>query len=228
MVSIVDKSDSEIKTDVLAELQYEPSVKVTDIGVLVQDGVVTLNGFATNYGEKMNAVRAARRVAGVRAIADDIVIKMMDSQYRSDGDIALAVANRMDWSTVVPTGAVEVSVRDGHVTLEGQLEWWYQKDAAEKALQNLAGVKAVTNLITLKPSESASDINTDIYTAFERNYLLDARKIQVETTGSKVVLSGIVRNNDEREEAERVAWSAPGVYSVDNQVKVKWFWETTD
>lgn len=228
MVAIVDKSDTEIKTDVLAELQYEPSVNVTDIGVLVQDGVVTLNGFATNYGEKWNAVRAAKRVAGVRAVADDIIIKMMESEYRSDGDIALAVANRMDWSTVVPKGAVEVSVRDGHVTFEGQVEWWYQKDAAEKALQNLAGVKGVTNLITLKPSESASDINTAIYTAFERNYLLDARKIQVETAGNKVVLRGTVRNNDEREEAERVAWSAPGVYSVDNQVKVKWFWDNTD
>jgi osmotically-inducible protein OsmY len=228
MVSIVDKSDTELKTDVLAELQYEPSVKVTDIGVLVKDGVVTLNGFATNYGEKWNAVRAAKRVAGVRAIADDIVIKMVDSQYRSDGDIAMAVANRMDWSTMVPKGAVEVSVRDGHVTLEGQLEWWYQKHAAENALQHLAGVKGLTNLITLKPSESASDINTAIDTAFERNYLLDARKIQVETTGNKVVLRGTVRNNDEREEAERVAWSAPGVYSVDNQVQVKWFWENTD
>jgi osmotically-inducible protein OsmY len=203
-------------------------VKVTDIGVLVHDGVVTLNGFATNYGEKWNAVRAARRVAGVRAVADDIVIKMLDSQYRSDGDIAMAVANRMDWSTEVPNGAVAVSVRDGHVTLEGQLEWWYQKHAAESALQNLAGVKGVTNLITLKPSQTSSDINASIYTAFERNYLLDARKIQVETVGNKVVLRGTVRNNDEREEAERVAWSAPGVYSVDNQVKVKWFWETTD
>lgn len=228
MAAVVDKSDAEIKTDVLAELQYEPSVKVTDIGVLVQDGVVTLNGFATNYGEKWNAVRAARRVAGVRAIADDIIIKMVDSQYRSDGDIAMAVANRMDWSTVVPTGAVQVSVRDGRVTLEGQVEWWYQKNAAEGALQNLAGVKEVANLITLKPSATSSDINTTIYTAFERNYLLDARKLQVETTGNKVVLRGMVRNNDEREEAERVAWSAPGVYSVDNQVKVKWFWDNTD
>jgi osmotically-inducible protein OsmY len=228
MAAIVDKSDTEIKTDVLAELQYEPSVNVTDIGVLVQDGVVTLNGFATNYGEKMNAVRAARRVAGVRAIADDIVIKMMDSHYRSDGDIALAVANRMDWSTVVPTGAVEVSVQDGHVTLAGQLEWWYQKDAAEKVLQQLAGVKRVSNLITLNPAKVASDTTTTIYTAFERNYLLDARKIQVETTGNKVVLRGTVRNNDEREEAERVSWSAPGVYSVDNQIQVKWFWDNTD
>ncbi len=228
MAATVDKSDTEIKTDVLAELQYEPSVKVTDIGVLVQDGVVTLNGFATNYGEKWNAVRAAKRVAGVRAVADDIVIKLLDSQYRSDGDIALAVANRMDWSTEIPTGAVEVSVRDGHVTLEGQLEWWYQKHAAESVLQNLVGVKAVTNLITLKAAQNASDINAAIYLAFERNYLLDARKIKVETTGNKVVLRGIVRNSDEREEAERVAWSAPGVYSVDNQVKVKGFWEVTD
>jgi osmotically-inducible protein OsmY len=167
-------------------------------------------------------------VAGVRAIADDIVIKMMDSQYRSDGDIALAVANRMDWSTVVPTGAVEVSVQDGHVTLGGQMEWWYQRDAAEKALQHLAGVKRVSNLITLNPAKVASDTTATIYTAFERNYLLDARKIQVEATGNKVVLRGTVRNNDEREEAERVAWSAPGVYSVDNQIQVKWFVDNTD
>jgi len=228
MVSTVDKSDTEIKTDVLAELQYEPSVKVTDIGVLVQDGVVTLNGFATNYGEKWNAVRAAKRVAGVRAVADDIIIKMMDSQYRSDGDIALAVANRMDWSTLVPKGAVEISVKDGRVTLEGQLDWWYQKHAAENALLHLAGVKEVTNLITLKPTETPADLDTSIKSALERNYLLEARKIQVETRGNKVVLRGTVRNNDEREEAERVAWAAPGGYSVDNQVKVQWFWDSTD
>src|ERR1035437_7325098 len=98
MAAIVDKSDTELKADVLAELQFEPSVKVTDIGVLVQDGVVTLNRFATNYGEKWNAVRAVRRVPGVRAIADDIIIKMVDYKFRSDGDIAMAVANRMDWS----------------------------------------------------------------------------------------------------------------------------------
>ena len=228
MKSDISKNDTELKNDVLAELKYEPSVQVSDIGVLVKDGAVTLNGYATNYGEKWEAVRAAKRVAGVRAIADDIEVKLPDSLRRTDGDIAAAAANQIDWSTTIPTGTIEVTVREGWITLEGEVEWWYQKDAAENAVRYLAGVKGVSNLITIKPKVASAEVATAIKSAFERNALLDANKIQVETSGNTVTLRGKVRNHAERDEAERAAWGAPGVWSVDNQLKVAWSWELAE
>ncbi len=225
MKSNVKKNDSELKSDVLAELKYEPRVMVSDIGVLVNDGAVTLNGFATSYGEKWDAVRAAKRVAGIKAIADDIEVKLPGSLRRTDGDIAAAAANQIAWLTTIPKGAVEVTVREGRITLEGEVEWGYQKNAAGNAVQYLTGVKGVTNLITVKPTVAPAEVATAIKSAFDRNALLDANKIQVETSGSKVVLRGKVRNHAERDEAERAAWAAPGVSSVDNKLKVDWHWD---
>jgi len=223
MISSVEKTDTEIKSDVLAELKYEPSVKVTDIGVLVKDGTVTLNGFATNYGEKWQAVTAAKRVAGVRAIADDIKVKLWDSFVRTDGEIAAAAANQIKWSTSIPAGAVKVTLRDGWITLEGEVGWWYEKNAAEDAVKDLTGVLGVSNQITIKPKPSSANIESDIESAFERNALLDASKIKVETSGNEVTLRGKVSNYSEREEAERVAWAAAGVSSVDDQLDIEWF-----
>jgi len=223
MISSVEKTDTEIKSDVLAELKYEPSVKVTDIGVLVKDGTVTLNGFATNYGEKWQAVTAAKRVAGVRAIADDIKVKLWDSFVRTDGEIAAAAANQIKWSTSIPAGAVKVTLRDGWITLEGEVGWWYEKNAAEDAVKDLTGVLGVSNQISIKPKPSSANIESDIESAFERNALLDASKIKVETSGNEVTLRGKVRNYSEREEAERVAWAAAGVSSVDDQLDIEWF-----
>ena len=228
MKTLIEKSDIELKTDVLTELKYEPAVNVADIGVLVHNGTVTLNGFATSYGEKWNAVHAAKRVSGVNAIADDIVIRLPNSWERSDGDIAAAVASRLDWSSSVPAGAVSVMVRDGWLTLEGELERWYQKDVAENAVRDLTGVKGVTNLITIKPRLVASEVETSIEAAFERNALLDAEEVHVETSGNKVTLSGTVCNYAERDEAQRVAWAAPGVASVDNQLTVESSWGFED
>ena len=223
MISSVEKTDTEIKSDVLAELKYEPSVKVTDIGVLVKDGTVTLNGFATNYGEKWQAVTAAKRVAGVRAIADDIKVKLWDSFVRTDGEIAAAAADQIKWSTSIPAGAVKVTLRDGWITLEGEVGWWYEKNAAGDAVKDLTGVLGVSNQITIKPKPSSANIESDIESAFERNALLDASKIKVETSGNEVTLRGKVRNYSEREEAERVAWAAAGVSSVDDQLDIEWF-----
>jgi VCBS repeat-containing protein len=218
----IKKSDLELKTDVLAELKYEPGVSVTDIGVLVKDGAVTLNGYVTSYGEKWDAVRATKRVAGVNAIADDIEVKLRDSIRRTDGEIAAAAANQINpGSTTMPAG-IAVTVREGRITLEGEVEWWYQKSSAESAVQYLAGVKGVSNLITVKPRLSSADIAVDIQSAFKRNALFEAGKIQVETSGNNVTLRGKVRNYGEREEAERVAWAAAGVSSVDNEIKVEW------
>ena len=225
MSTITIKSDTEIKNDVLSELRYEPRVKVADIGVLVKDGTVTLNGFATSYGEKWDAVKAVKRIGGVKAIADDIEVKFPESLRRNDGDIATAAANQIEWSTTIPQGSVQVTVSEGRITLEGQVEWWYQKDAAEDGVRYLAGVNRVFNLITIKPKVTPAKIEAAIEAAFERSAVLDAKKIEIETSGDKVTLTGKVRNYTERDEAERVAWAAPGVYSVDNQLAVEWSWE---
>jgi osmotically-inducible protein OsmY len=220
MKNIGNKSDADIKTDVLSELNYEPSVKATEIGVLVKDGTVTLNGEVPNYFEKWDAVRAAKRVAGVRAIADDIDVKLPDFMRHTDTDIAAAASNHLVWSSKVPMDSVKVMVREGWITLEGEVEWWYQKDAAENLVRHLRGVKGVSNLVSIKPQVNAIEVEKDIKAAFERNALVDSNKIQVKTAESKVTLSGKVRNYAERDEAERVAWAASGVFSVDNNITV--------
>jgi osmotically-inducible protein OsmY len=224
MKSYIEKSDSELKTDVLSELKYEPTVRTTDIGVLVKDGAVTLNGYATSYGEKWDAVRATRRVAGVNAIADDIEVKLSDSLKRNDGDIASAAAHQIEWSPIVPSGTVQVTVRDGWVTLDGVVDWWYQKNSAENAVEHLAGVRGVSNLITIKAQVAHGDVEKVIKSAFERSAQLDANKIEVVTEGTTVTLRGKVRNYAEKEEAERAAWGASGVSSVDNRLSVVWSW----
>ena len=225
MNACLEKSDTELKTDVLSELQYEPSVKVTDIGVLVKDGAVTLNGYATSYGEKWDAVRAAKRVHGVQAVADDIEVILPDSLRRIDGDIAAAAANQINWCTTIPAKAVNITVHDGCITLEGEMEWGYQKSALAHVVQYLAGVKGVGNLITIKPKLTTTNIESAIENAFRRNALLNEENIEVETSGSKVTLRGKVRSYAEHEEAERVAWAATGVFSVDNQLSVKGSWD---
>ena len=224
MKTVVEKSDEELKVDVLAELEFDPSVKVSDIGVLVKHGTVTLNGYATSYGERFAAVRSAKRVAGVKGIADDIEVKLADSSRRTDGDIAAAAVDQIDWNSTIPKGVAQVTVHDGWITLQGEFEGWHEKDAVESAVKHLEGVKGVTNLITLKSTVAPVDLESVIKVALERNVMLDADKIQVEVSGSGITLLGKVRNYAEREEAEQTAWRAAGVYSVDNQLEVEWFW----
>lgn len=228
LLSKEKKSDKEIKNDVLSELKYEPRVKTTDIGVLVKDGVVTLEGFTASYGEKWEAVRATKRVSGVRAVADDIKVKLAGSHDRTDGEIAASAADHIGWSVSVPKDKVGITVQHGWVTLSGQVEWWYQKNAAENSVLYLTGVKGVTNLITIKSMADASGIEASILKAFERTALLESHKIEVETSGNKVTLRGKVRNYAEKEEAERAAWAAPGVNSVEDKIKVEGFWGITD
>ena len=217
------KSDQEIKNDVLSELKYEPAVKTTDIGVLVKDRTVTLNGDVTSYGEKRAAVLATKRVAGVRAVADNIEVKFPQALARTDGAIATAAANHLEWeSWTVPAGCVQVTVSDGWITLEGQVEWQYQKEAAEHAVHGLSGVNGVFNSIVIKPKVDASNVKAAILSAFERNALVDGAGITVSTVGSKVTLTGNVRNHAERDEAVRIAWAAPGVLAVENKVTVEW------
>jgi osmotically-inducible protein OsmY len=224
MDSKMDKTDAELKNDVLSQLKYEPSVKATEIGVLVKDGTVTLNGEVLTYFEKWDAVRAAERVAGVRAIADDIRVNVPGAMRQNDGDIASAAAKQIGWSSMIPAETVKVLVRDGWITLEGEVEHWYQKSAAENVVRYLAGVNGVTNLISLKTGPTPTGIESDIKSAYARSALVDANKIRAEISGSKVILHGKVRNHAEREEAERVAWAAPGVHAVENLLAVNWPW----
>ncbi len=220
---IAEKTDTDIKTDVLSELKYEPRVKVTDIGVLVKDGTVTLNGYATSAAEKWEAVQATKRVVGVKAIADDIEIKLAETFINTDSDIAAAAIHHIDWFTTIPRGSVKVTVRNGWITLDGEVDWQYLKIAAGHFLHHLSGVKGVSNDISIKPRLSVSEVATDIKAAFKRSAMLDANKIQIDVTGSKVTLKGKVRNYAEFDEAERAVWAASGVLTVDNQLSVQWF-----
>ncbi len=218
----LEKTDAQLKTDILSELKYDPSIKYTDIGVVVKNGTVTLSGSASSYGQKWDVVRATKRVGGVEAIADEIEIKFPSSLKVSDADIATAAAHHLDWFTTIPKGDVKVTVRDGWITLDGEVEWQYMKNVASNYLGNILGAKGVSNLISIKP-KLAEEVKADIEYAFRRNSMLDANKIKVEAFGSDITLSGDVRNYAERDEAERVAWDAPGTFSVNNKLMVKWF-----
>ncbi len=213
-----------LRGDVLAELEYEPDVNVADIGVLVNHGAVTLIGSVPSYDEEWDALRAAKRVAGVAAIANDLKVRLPESQRRPDGEIAAAAAEQIRSYTTIPAGTVEVTVREGWITLEGKVEWGRQIVAAQDAVMRVAGVKGVINLMTVVPKPATADVATAIRSAFERSAVLDAAKVEVETSGNKVILRGKVRNHAERDEAERAAWAARGVSSVDNKLKVAWPW----
>ena len=221
MQTILTKNDIDTKRDVLAELEYDPSIDVTDIGVLVKEGVVTLTGCASNFSEKWAALEAVKRVGGVNGIADEIEVKLVASPILTDGDIAVAATHLLNWCASVPTGATRVTVNNGFLTLEGEVELQYQKNAAETAVQRMRGLKGITNQMTVRPRLQALDINASIQRALERSALLDAKTISVETFGSVVLLQGKVRNHAEKDEAERVASAAAGVSSVENRLKVE-------
>ena len=214
------KTDAELKRDVMDELKWEPDVNAEAIGVAVKDGVVILSGTVDSYTEKMAAERAVQRVFGVTAIAQEIKVKLPGSYERSDEDIAKAAANALEWNMSVPHDRIKVKVQDGWVTLSGEVDWRYQKDAAEDAVCCLMGVVGVTNLIIVKPSLKPTEIKTKIESAFQRNAMLDARRITVETRGDKVILEGTVRSYAEKKEAEEAACAAPGICNVENRITV--------
>jgi osmotically-inducible protein OsmY len=217
------RTDEEIQQDVLRELKWEARVQPNEIAVAVKDGIVTLAGWVDNYTKKWAAERAAHRVRGVKAVANDIEVRLPIDAQRTDADIAAAAVRALEWDAFVPPDKVEVTVSKGWVTLRGEVEWEYERRAAERAVRKLTGVRGVTNLISVRPRSSPSpeELRRRIEEALVRNAETDAERITVEVQGDKVILRGTVRSWVEREEAERVAWSAPGVTSVENEIVVR-------
>jgi osmotically-inducible protein OsmY len=216
------RTDEQIHHDVLEELRWDARVQPNEIGVSVKDGIVTLTGWVDSYIKKWSAQRAAERVRGVRAVVNDIDVRLPDTADRTDPDIAAAAVRALEWDALVPADKVQVTVSNGWVTLRGELEWEFQKREAERAVRRLAGVRGVTNLITVRPRTrpDPAELKRRIEAALVRSAETDAENIQVTTAGDTVVLKGTVRSWGEKEEAERVAWSAPGVTSVENRIVV--------
>jgi osmotically-inducible protein OsmY len=214
------KTDSEIERDVKAELGWNPDLKSTDIAISVKDGVVTLAGFVPRYIDKYEAEKAAKRVAGVLAVANDIEIRLPAVDERPDPEIAREVVTALKNQLPFSHERIKAVVRNGWVTLEGDVEWQYQRLTAERAVRPLKGVKGIINDIKTKPRVEPSDIKQKIQEAFRRSAEVDANQITVETSGGEVILKGKVRSWIERDEAERVAWRAPGVTKVDDRIVV--------
>ena len=219
-MAVSTRTDAQIQADVLEELKWDTRVRPNEIGVAVKDGIVTLTGWVDSYLKKMAAEEAAHRVRGVKAVVNDIEVRLPSSAERTDEDLAKAALNALQWQAGVPADKLEVTVSHGWVTLKGEVEYGYQKREAERAVERLSGVRGVINLIQVKPRLSPTDLKQKIEQALIRNAEMDASRITVEVQGSKVILHGTVRSYAEKKAAEEAAWAAPGVSEVENHIVI--------
>jgi osmotically-inducible protein OsmY len=214
------RTDFEIQQDVMAEIKWEPLLNASEIGVAVNSGVVTLSGLVNTYTKKLLAEKAAERVHGVKAVAEDIEVKILGTGEKKDSEIAETALNLLKWNSSILEEQIKIKVEHGRLTLEGEVEWEFFKSAAEKAVENLVGVRSIVNNIKITSKINPMDIKKKITIAFHRNATIDTENINIETVNNKVILTGKVSSWIERKEAERAAWLAPGVNSVENKLKV--------
>ncbi|RUR66308.1 BON domain-containing protein [Variovorax guangxiensis] len=214
------KTDTQLRNDIQAELTWAPDVKSSDIGVIVKDGVVTLTGHLSSYAEKYAVERAAQRVYGVKALAIELTVKLPFDNQRTDADIALAAERALEWNVLVPDGKIHPMVEKGWLSLNGEVEWDYQRNAAEVAVRDLMGVTGVSNLVKVKPRVSPADVEKKIHEALSRQADREARKLSISVDGSHVTLRGTVHSWTERDAVQGAAWATPGVTVVVNDLLV--------
>ncbi len=214
------KNDNQIQKDVMEELKWEPFLNSAEIGVAVRNGIVTLSGQVDSYYKKVSAVEAAKKVAGVKAVAEDIQVGVSSAHAKTDTEIAEAVLNALKWHTAVQEEKIKIKVDNGNVTLTGEVDWDFQRSNARKAIEGLTGVRSITNLIKVNSKITPAGIQRKIESAFQRAASINSRKVKVDVKGSKVILSGTVTSLAEKEEAEASAWNAEGVTEVESNLDI--------
>ncbi|TCD01832.1 BON domain-containing protein [Pedobacter psychroterrae] len=222
------KNNETLQKNVQDAIKWEPLLHAAEIGVIANDGIVTLTGIVDSYAKKSEAEDAAKKVAGVKAVVERIEVKYLGSIHKEDEEIAREVLNALKWNWQVPGEKITVKVEDGWITLTGTINWNYQKDAAKNAVKNLLGVKGVTNNITIESEIHDAVEKKQIESAIDRNWSINAQDIQVKVSGNRVTLTGTVNSIYQKDEAQRMAWNAPGVWFVDNELEIEYDYSLVD